>query len=51
MRRRYHYRGIPAPTGGGSQEPFDLVMSISWFARNVKEQGPGTAKALGLKEI
>jgi hypothetical protein len=51
MRRRYHYRGIPAPTGGGSQETFDLGMSISWVARNVEEQGPGTKKSLGLKEI
>jgi hypothetical protein len=47
----YHYRGIPAPTRGGSRETFDLGMSISRVTRNVEAQGPGTARWLGPKEI
>jgi formate hydrogenlyase transcriptional activator len=44
MRHHYHYRVIPAPTGGGSQETFDLVMPISWITRNVETRGSGRAK-------
>lgn len=47
----YHYRGIQAPTGSGTQETFDLGMSISRVTRNVKVRGPGMAKTLGPKEI
>jgi hypothetical protein len=50
-RRHYYYRGMPAPIEGGSQETFDLVMSISGGPRNVEAQGPGTKKTLGPKEI
>ena len=46
----YHYRGISAPTGSGSQEAFDLGMFISRVTRNVEAQGPGMAKTLGPKE-
>ena len=51
VRRPYHYRGISAPTGGGSPETFDLGMSISRVARNVRTRGLGTEKTLGPKEI
>ena len=44
MRRAYHYRGISAPTVGGTPETFDLGMSLFPDAGNVKLQGPGMAK-------
>ena len=47
VRLPYHYCGILAPTGSGSQETFDLGMYISRVTRNVKVRGPSIAKTLG----